>query len=398
MKSTDSPSRENFRTRLTAWVLGAPGDQRVRVAYSLLAWVVYAVFAGVQQLEVWYGLVDQTESNRLSLYSVTGAAGFFAFMRSGHNQRFHKDPSLSFAHCLFGVTAICFSYAITGPARGGIMAILLLILVFAMFAMKPRQIYQLSVCAGALLGGVMVWKAVTDPVRYAAHVEVTHALVAVILIGLISVLASRMGAMRALLQRQKTELEHALEQNRHLATLDELTGLINRRHAGAQLRAEHERQKRSGEAMSIAIVDIDSFKRVNDQYGHAAGDQVLREFAQVAARTLRTCDTAARWGGEEFLVLMPRTRSQDALLAIERIREAFAQLRFPSIDSALRITFSAGIATHTTGESIEHFVERADRCMYAAKTSGRNRVCTDLLPKGPPPPRVQALQNASFDF
>jgi len=376
--SSSPPARDATRwTRFKDRALGAPGPQRARASHSLFAILVFIVFAGVQQVEVWGGLIDQFESNLLSAWNILGALSIFAFVRSGRNLRFSVDPSLSFAQCIFGVTSICGSYAITGPARGGIMAIMLLILVFGMFTLKPARIRQLSTLAILALGSVMLWKGITDPLRYPALVELTHALTLVILMSSIAVLSVRIGSMRSMLQRQKAELQHAVEENRRLATLDELTGLINRRHMGATLRAEHERQKRGGESMSIALIDIDFFKRVNDEHGHAAGDAVLREFAQLASATMRVGDTVSRWGGEEFLIVMPATGVAEAAHAIDRLRKEFSMRHFRSIDDTLRATFSAGIAMHLDLETVDEFVERADQCMYAAKAGGRNRVCAD---------------------
>lgn len=380
MTSAGSPSGERFWVRFNERLLGATSAQRARASHSLLATLLFIVFAGIQQFEVSAGLIDQVDSNWLSLYSVAGGMAFFVFVRSGWNLRFTADPSLSFAQCLFGVTAICFSYAITGPARGAIMAIMLLILAFSMFALRPARIHQLSGSAVCMLGTVMLWKGVADPVRYPAAVEITHAMIAVVLMSSISVLSVRMGRLRSLLQRQKADLEHALQQNRLLSTLDELTGLINRRHIGATLRGEHERQRRGGEPMSVALIDIDFFKRVNDAYGHAAGDTVLRAFAQLASKSLRAVDTAARWGGEEFLIVMPSTGTDEAKRVIERLRKDFATMKFSTIDEFLRATFSAGVATHVDTESIDGFIERADQYMYSAKAAGRNRIVAELVP------------------
>ncbi|MFM9428766.1 diguanylate cyclase (GGDEF)-like protein [Variovorax sp. GrIS 2.14] len=356
-------------------LLGAPGLQRERATYSLIAVLVFVLFAGVQQFEVRYGLIDSGASNWLTAYNLAGALVFFVFVRSGQNLGFTADPSLCFAQCVFGVTSVCFSYAITGPARGGIMAILLLILVFSMFALEPVRIRQLSLCAVAMLISVMVWKNATDPLRYPIAVEVTHGLTGLVLICSMAVLSSRMGALRAALQQQKAQLEQALMRNVRLATLDELTGLFNRRHMGVWLQAEHMQTERLRPFMSIALIDIDLFKMVNDRYGHAAGDAVLREFARLVQKTLHARGTAARWGGEEFLLAMSGTMREDAVKLVDQLRMAFEALRFPHYDSALKITFSAGVATQVEGETIDSLMERADRCMYAAKAAGRNRVC-----------------------
>jgi diguanylate cyclase (GGDEF)-like protein len=190
----------------------------------------------------------------------------------------------------------------------------------------------------------------------------------------ISVLSARMSALRARLGRQRQELADALEQIRLLATRDELTGLVNRRHMVTLLGAEQLRQQRSGHTMSLVLLDIDLFKRVNDQHGHAAGDAVLKGFAQVAQDQLRASDTLARWGGEEFLLMLPETSVDVAQACIERMRERLARASFDAVAPGHVVTFSAGIASCAASDELVAAIDRADQAMYRAKTQGRN--CT----------------------
>jgi diguanylate cyclase (GGDEF)-like protein len=124
----------------------------------------------------------------------------------------------------------------------------------------------------------------------------------------------------------------------------------------------------------VALLDIDWFKRINDNLGHGAGDDVLRRFAAVVQAQLRTVDGLARWGGEEFLLLMPRTRRDDALIVLERVRGAVACGGFDAIAPALAVTFSAGLVQLREGELQDAAIDRADRALYRAKQSGRDRV------------------------
>lgn len=157
----------------------------------------------------------------------------------------------------------------------------------------------------------------------------------------------------------------------HLAVTDRLTGLQNRRGIEETLRREIARALRYGTLLSVSIVDVDHFKDVNDVHGHAAGDRVLARVAEGIRRTLRTSDEAGRWGGEEFLVMMPSTRLEDGRRAMERIR---GTLEATSFGLGRPVTISAGVAELAAGDDDVTLVARADEALYAAKRTGRNRV------------------------
>ena len=124
----------------------------------------------------------------------------------------------------------------------------------------------------------------------------------------------------------------------------------------------------------MALIDLDHFKRVNDTHGHGAGDRVLQRFAAVATEVLRETDVMARWGGEEFLVLFPAARADQALPGLQRLRARMAQEACLPQQPALRVSFSAGLAEHRTDELTGQTLERADRALYAAKSGGRDQV------------------------
>ena len=159
------------------------------------------------------------------------------------------------------------------------------------------------------------------------------------------------------------------------ALVDELTGLANRRQAERVLDAELTRAQRFGTAVSVALVDLDGFKGVNDVYGHQAGDAVLRELATVLVAGLRQFDLAARWGGEEFLVVLPGTDAAGAVRVADRLRAAVATRAMPTAGGAvLHVTASFGVASFPPAGSREELVAAADAALYEAKRSGKNRV------------------------
>ena len=161
-----------------------------------------------------------------------------------------------------------------------------------------------------------------------------------------------------------------------LATVDPLTGVWNRRHFLELAGAELDRARRHGRRLSVFLLDLDNFKAVNDGYGHAAGDEVLRAAVTRAREALRTSDQIARYGGEEFAVLLPEADLAGAQIVAERVRAAIADAPVPVDGLAIPITGSLGVAEWDGGDpSIERTLRRADAALYDAKQAGRNRVC-----------------------
>ena len=161
------------------------------------------------------------------------------------------------------------------------------------------------------------------------------------------------------------------------ATVDALTGLRNRRWLDEAFARELARADGAGRPLCLAMVDVDRFKKFNDEHGHRAGDEVLKGVGRVLRDTSRPNDLAARYGGEEFSVLFPDTPLDDALAAAERLRRAIAACEIGYEGAALpRVTASFGLVQRLPGESLEQLVTRADAALYRAKEQGRDRVCT----------------------
>lgn len=175
------------------------------------------------------------------------------------------------------------------------------------------------------------------------------------------------------MESQSTAIEQRLLEQQQLALLDMLTQLPNRQAYEQRLQQEYERWQRYGRPLAMAVCDIDHFKTINDNFGHLSGDKVLRVIAKTLAKRLRKTDFVARFGGEEFVVLMPETDQQAALQTIETIREAVANCPFHFREKPLTITLSAGIAVFSGNASPEQIFERADTALYQAKQNGRNR-------------------------
>jgi two-component system, cell cycle response regulator len=173
------------------------------------------------------------------------------------------------------------------------------------------------------------------------------------------------------------------------AFVDELTGLDNRRRCEEMLAVELSRAARFGDPLTIALADLDDFKRVNDEHGHTVGDTVLREFADVVRAAVRDVDIAGRWGGEEFLLVLPETDPNGGRLLAERIRKLVESRPLVTPEGVpLSVTVSFGIAAYEhDGVTAETLVEAADRALYEAKRTGKNRVATARRTAGPTPSR-----------
>lgn len=182
----------------------------------------------------------------------------------------------------------------------------------------------------------------------------------------------------ALHRRQLEELNDSREHWRHQALRDGLTGLANRRAFMAILAAEQQRAVRASRPFALAMLDLDHFKRVNDQHGHAAGDLVLVELARLLRAQLRDIDVAARIGGEEFALLLPESTAAQSLAALERIRTAVQALPLSYAGQPIGVTVSIGVSEFIGGvsaASIQQLLCQADEQLYAAKQGGRNRIC-----------------------
>ena len=182
-----------------------------------------------------------------------------------------------------------------------------------------------------------------------------------------------------LVESDSRELTDELTRVRMLSLTDELTGLANRRAFMRRLEDEVARVQRYGFPLSFALMDLDHFKGVNDEFGHAAGDEVLRVYARNILSVFRHHDMVARYGGEEFAVLLPNTDSDGAIRALNKVRRRAGETRWQSNGTVSQVpTFSAGVSLFKPGESASAFMERADKALYRAKRLGRDRIELDI--------------------
>jgi diguanylate cyclase len=356
-----------------SWLFSSDRRQRVRLRRTLLASGVYLLAALWQWWSAEIGLSQPRQAHALMLCLVPGMLGFYLLIRSGWNRHL-ADPALTGPQMVNAILILAAAYAVNPPVRGMLLMVAALVLMFGAFTLSPRASRLLGWFAVAMLGLVMLAMAGQAPEVFDPGIERTHFAFVVVVLPVIAVLAGDLSTLRTRLKEQKAELQDALARIHRLATRDDLTGLVNRRHMEELAALEQRRALRSGSLPCLCLLDIDHFKRVNDQHGHAAGDEVLRLFAQHAQAAMRETDVLARWGGEEFLVLLPETRPDEAHTGFERFRRLLAQDDAWGDKPHLRVSFSAGLTAWRPGEPLRDALARADRALYEAKASGRDRL------------------------
>jgi diguanylate cyclase (GGDEF)-like protein len=365
-------------------VLSSNPRRRTLVGMALLALVLMACSAGVMlMIAAASSEVDAVAVQWWAAISVGGLMVMTAFIRSGATAGL-ADPSLTVPQMVWTITSGAVAYVLAGDARGVVPSVLAMILFFGTFGLSVAEVIGIGIYA--LLAFACAVAATT---RYNTgpfgYLDMAYALMVLIVLGGSIALNLRIQRIRARLREQREALAHALAVNRELATRDELTGLPNRRAMQDLMGLEHRRSVRSGRPMLLAQLDIDHFKRINDAHGHATGDRALQAFASVVRASVRDTDVLARWGGEEFVLLLSETRLDDARDLLERLRQAVATMEIPHTDGTLRMTVSIGVAVHLPGDTVDLTLERADQALYTAKSLGRNRIAVaPSTPRGTP--------------
>lgn len=357
--------------RITDILLSRDPKIRSRLVFSWIAIYGYAAGSMVMLLAAHLHLVDTKHTYWLMLFVWIGVITFYSLVRSGWSSRLGY-PGMDFPQCIFALIAMMGAYVIAGPIREGVIPLITLLLIFGVFTLPPQQVLFVGiltiVCLGAVVGGMVMF----TPGQYDGRAALLKFTLCALIMPAISAVAYYVARIRQRMAQQKLELRQALAMLQEVAIRDDMTGLVNRRHMMQLLDLQLERQARTGEGFCVALIDLDHFKHVNDHYGHHVGDAVLKDFSLAAVSVLRQTDVLARWGGEEFLLMMPNQNTHDDLIvqALDRIRLQLAAL--PTLPDN-PVTFSAGVTSHPPGESLRETLERADRALYQAKANGRAR-------------------------
>ena len=339
------------------------------VVSSLLQSLLIGLFA-------WTGATTWAVALGFFLASVGSTSFFLLAVHQGWNLRF-KDRWLLWAQLLANYV-IQLVFIVASPKLWMIfLASSLVSFNYAMLGFTPRQFRWTWLGFGATTA-LALWIG-RDRFAYPALTGANIALLWLfffLAVRRLALIGMQFSTLRAELSQRNRQLTLSLARIQELASQDDLTGAFNRRHFMELLLDERERSHRTRQPYSVALFDLDHFKTINDRFGHAAGDSVLRSFCTLVQAHMRVTDRFARWGGEEFVLLMPVTTPvESASLAVERIRAAVAAHDWSStsvLPADARVTVSAGVATCVSGESAEALIARADAALYQAKDAGRN--------------------------
>lgn len=265
-------------------------------------------------------------------------------------------------------------FAESPQVRGAFLLLAIVPLVFGILGLNRRR----SVLAGLVIFGgfvftyLAIWLTTADEVL--SRGDAILVLAFFFCVTEISLLGGHISSLQRALGQSNRDLNEALEKIADLAVRDELTGVFNRRHLLAKLEEEMERSRRGSAEFSLAMIDIDHFKSINDTCGHTAGDRVLVKVAQEIAGSIRRIDHFGRFGGEEFMLIMPGTGYIGALQKLDRLRCQVAGLEFKGEACGVKVTISVGVVTSSGVDELAEMIKQADVALYAAKGRGRNCV------------------------
>jgi diguanylate cyclase (GGDEF)-like protein len=301
------------------------------------------------------------------VFLVSNVAWFAAF-RSGWNLRF-KDPSLTQAQVCVAAGLVALILVLGERVHFLAVPFYSAIFVFAMLRLRPRELVVVEIFVLATYCVAIAIRMQLYGSRLDLRVEAINAAVVVLSSVWYAMAASYISDLRARLRASVATIEQ-------LASRDSLTDTWNRRRIDELLLSELQRQARLGGRLCVCLVDLDHFKSINDRFGHLVGDTVLKNVAQAMNAQLRSMDQLGRFGGEEFLIVLPGASLDDARACAERLLCGVADLAvLPS--PADRVTISIGVAECDSGEPLEALLSRVDTALYRAKREGRNRVAVD---------------------
>jgi diguanylate cyclase len=304
-----------------------------------------------------------------------GLVSVFVVLSEAHfNDRF-EDHYLTIFQ-VAGHVALQLCFLLAAPQIGfAFLSVVFLIFGFGALRMTSRQAIITWTLTIVGLAPIFLFASTPIGLPITTQTERVAAMLSFVLtIGQCAFVGLYGSTMRKMLYDRSFELKAAYKRIEELAELDELTGSSNRRSIMRMLEEEIARASRSGSPCSIALIDLDWFKRINDAYGHPTGDEVLRTFSITMFANIRSIDRFGRYGGEEFLLVLPDMDIDQAMHALDRLRAIIADLDWSAFSPGMKVTMSAGVATLNPNETSDTFLARADSALYAAKAQGRNRI------------------------
>lgn len=362
-----------MRRKLMRRIAGEDPRQMLRMRRYFMALGASAMVLALLCLAHWAGEIDSATLISAGALVAACAGAFFLVFRRGWNLRF-ADPSLTAPMIFASFSVLLFVIARAGPGHVALLPLIPVVYLFGVFRLDSRTMLIITAAASAAYGTILAFKGPESVPNGDYRLGVLYWAVFTAVAVFFSMLGGHISDLSKRLSEGKRKLQRAFDRIEHMASHDSLTGILNRRRVLEILAQERSRCLRFGTLFSICLIDIDHFKRVNDSFGHAAGDAVLSGFAGAISATLRDADYLGRLGGEEFLAVFSGTLLDGAIVGAERMRSAVVHAHFPGATKGLRITLSAGVACYRSGETTAELLARADAALYRAKRAGRDCV------------------------
>jgi len=312
-----------------------------------------------------------------SVYFLSGIGliGFFVVLSEAHVNDWFEDHYLTIFQ-MGGHVALQLMFLSAAPEIGyAFLCVLFLIFGFGALRMTSRQATMAWTLT--IIGLTPIFLLTKTPIGMPVSTDIERfaaMLCYILTIGQCAFVGLYGSSLRKMLYDRSFELNEAYRRIEELAEVDELTGSLNRRCIMRMLDEEVSRAQRTKAPCSIALIDLDWFKRINDTYGHPTGDEVLRTFAITVFANIRNFDRFGRFGGEEFLMVLPDTSQEAAQRILDRLRAIVADLDWSALSPGMRVTVSAGVATLKSDDTPDTVLARADGALYEAKAQGRNRI------------------------
>lgn len=372
--SVASTASTGWLARALDLILTTDHRTRMRLRLCLVVSGVYlTTIAATLLFPLPTHLLSTPLARMFTVMELLGAVVPYCLVRSGITRTW-SDPALVVPQTLWACTALVVGYALVPVARAYNLQLLCVTLVFGFIDFRPQQCIVVGRVVIAMLVAAYVAAVGFEVDGFSPALEGLRLPASVGALAMMTLLSTNFARTRGRVEEATRALEATTVQINERLRVDPLTGLWNRQHMQALLDQACLRHAERGAPFAVVLVDLDHFKQVNDTRGHRVGDEVLMNFARIARSVLRGTDLMARWGGEEFLLLLPDIESDEqAVLTVQRLHTALVGQSLCAEPPALERTFSAGLARHRLGEPVAELVERADVALYRAKARGRAR-------------------------
>lgn len=301
----------------------------------------------------------------------------YVMFRTGFNKRF-EDPHLILLQIIIATFWLLEVLYYADSVRSAVLMDFLIIFILGLFRFSVREFLFLSFFTVAGYAVVILLLYINRPESINYKVEILNLAILATVLPWFSLVGGYITRLRKKVARSLSDVKESEKQYMELSIIDDLTQLYNSRHFYSELAKEMERSNRYGQPLTLVMLDLDKFKDFNDTYGHIEGDYVLSRIGLVIKRCLRDSDSAYRYGGEEFTIILPMTKGEDGIVTAQRVQEEFKKEPFyPVPGKEIFMTMSIGLSQYKPGEDMKAFVHRVDTIMYQAKHQGRNRICRE---------------------